>query len=334
VTGALEVIAPGLLATVQDGGRSGWLRHGVPGSGALDRRALALANLLVGNRADAGALEMTLSGGTFAVRGGTVRIALAGADMSLAIDGAAAARERSHTLTPGAVVRIGAARNGARAYLAVAGGFAIAPLFGSVATHLRAGIGSGPLHAGMVLPVSGAAPAGPELRFAGDWPRTLRIRVVPGPQADHFAPSALATLGAAAFTVTARSDRMGLRLAGPPLAHARGYDIVSDGIAPGSIQVPGDGQPIILLADRQTTGGYPKIATVISADLPELGQKRPGDIVRFAIVTLEDAVAARRALAAWFATLQRHVVPLAGALASEHLLAANLISGVTDGDGR
>jgi biotin-dependent carboxylase-like uncharacterized protein len=331
VSVALRVLAAGPLTTLQDGGRGGWLRFGVPPSGALDPRALAVANLLVGNRADAGALEMTLMGGTFAVEGGAVRVAVAGADMPLAIDGAGAARERSHTLAPGAVLRIGAARHGARAYLAVGGGFAVAPVFGSVAVHVRSGIGGFALSAGDVLPLAAASPAGPELRFVADAPPAdSRVRLVPGPQDDYFTPDALAALLAAPYEVTARSDRMGLRLAGPHLAHEKGFNIVSDAIAPGSIQVPGGGQPIVLLADRQTTGGYPKIATVISADLPALGQMRPGDRVRFEAVTLDEAVAARRALKAWLHALPTRIVKLA-ALDSEGLLGANLISGVTDG---
>jgi 5-oxoprolinase (ATP-hydrolysing) subunit C len=327
----LRVLAAGPLTTLQDGGRGGWLRFGVPPSGALDPRALAVANLLVGNRADAGALEMTLLGGAFAIEGGSVRIAVAGADMPLAIDGVAAARERSHTLTAGAVLRIGTARHGARAYLAVSGGFAVAPVFGSIAAHVRSGIGGGALRAGDILPLATAAPAGPELGLAVDAPPThSRVRLVLGPQDDYFTSDALAALLSAPYEVTARSDRMGLRLAGPPLAHAKGFNIVSDAIAPGSIQVPGGGQPIILLADRQTTGGYPKIATVISADLPALGQMRPGDTMRFEAVTLDEAIAARRALKAWLDALPTRIVALA-ALDSEHLLGANLISGVTDG---
>jgi 5-oxoprolinase (ATP-hydrolysing) subunit C len=334
VTAALRVLAPGPLTTIQDGGRLGWLRFGVPGSGALDRCALAVANALVGNRRDAGALELTLAGGRFAAEG-AMRIALAGADMPMTIDGAPAARERSHTLASGAVVSIAAARSGARAYLAVSGGFDVSPVFGSVATHLRSGIGGlegRALRAGDAVAVAGPVPAGPDLRLAAAAPPLHpRIRVIPGPQDDHFTAAALALLCESDFTITAQSDRMGYRLAGPALAHVQGFNIVSDGIAPGSIQVPGDGQPIILLADRQTTGGYPKIATVISADLPALGQLRPGDRVRFAAVGLADAVAARRALAAWIDALPGCVVLVPGALDTERLLAANLISGVTDG---
>jgi 5-oxoprolinase (ATP-hydrolysing) subunit C len=334
MSAALRVLAPGPLTTVQDGGRSGWLRFGVPPSGALDPRALAVANLLVGNRPDEGALEMTLVGGRFAAEGDRVRIAIAGADMPLAIDGVAASRERSHTLAPGAVLRIGAAKDGARAYLAVGGGFAAAPVFGSVATHVRSGIGGlegRALRQGDTLPLAGTAPTGPELRLAGDAaPVHPRLRIVPGPQDEYFTKDALAALLDGEYTITAQSDRMGMRLAGKPLAHAKGFNIVSDAIAPGSIQVPGGGQPIILLADRQTTGGYPKIATVISADLPALGQMRPGDRVRFEAVGLDAAREARRALKAWLDALPARIAPV-GALDSEMLLDANLISGVTDG---
>lgn len=332
MSAALRVLAAGPLTTLQDGGRAGWLRFGVPGSGALDPRALAIANLLVGNRRDAGALEMTLAGGAFAVEDGAVRIALAGADMALTIDGAAAAPGRSHTARAGAVLRIGAARAGARAYLAASGGFAAEPVFGSVATHLRSGIGGRALKAGDVLALAGAAPDGPELSLgAPPPPHHPRVRIVPGPQGDCFTADALATLTSGEYRMSARSDRMGARLEGPRLAHETGFNIISDGVAPGSIQVPGNGQPIVLLADRQTTGGYPKIATIISADLPAFGQLRPGDRVRFEAVTLAAAVAARRELLAWLDALPASLAPVR-TLDSERLLGANLISGVTGGD--
>jgi len=303
-------------------------------SGALDARALAVANLLVGNPREEGALEMTLAGGTFAAEGGTVRIAVAGADMPVAIDGAAAAQGRSHTLEPGSVLRIGAARAGARAYLAVAGGFAAEPVFGSVATHVRSGIGGfagRALAAGELLPLAGV-PTGPELCLTAPPPPSHpRVRVVLGPQQDWFAAAAIETLLGAEYRVSARADRMGCRLEGPRLGHRAGFNIISDAIAPGSVQVPGDGQPIVLLADRQTTGGYPKIATVISADLPAFGQMRPGDAIRFEAVTLEAAVIARRALARWLDGLPDTLTP-AGTLDSERLLGANLISGVSGGE--
>jgi len=330
---ALRVLSPGPFTTLQDGGRQGWMRFGVPGSGALDPRALAVANLLVGNPLAQGALEMTLAGGSF-VAEGMLRIAVAGADMAMTIGGIAAAGDRSHTLAPGAVLRVGPARSGARAYLAVTGGFDVVPMFGSVATHVRSGIGGfagRALRAGDVLPVAGLAPAEPERRIAAPPPPACaRLRIVPGPQDDRFTAAAAATLVESDYVMTARSDRMGCFLAGPALSHEGGFNIVSDAITPGSIQVPGGGEPIVLLADGQTTGGYPKIATVISADLPALGQLRPGDTVRFAAVTLDEALAARRALMAWISGLVQHLHP-AGALDSEALLGANLISGVTDG---
>jgi 5-oxoprolinase (ATP-hydrolysing) subunit C len=330
MSAALRVIAPGPSTTLQDGGRSGWLRYGLPPSGALDPLSLAIANLRAGNQPEAAALELTLAGGTFAAEG-SLRIALAGAKMPLAIDGVAVASERSHTLKPGAVLRIGAAEASARAYLAVGGGFAAAMQFGSCATHLRAGIGGfagRALAAGDLLPVAGEA-AGHELALDATPPARATIRIIPGPQDDHFAADAVATLCGGDYRVTAQWDRMGCRLEGPALRHKSGFNIVSDAIASGSIQVPGGGQPIVLLADRQTTGGYPKIATVISADLPAFAQKRPGDPVRFECVTLEEAVAARLAMRRWREALPGKVRPVG--LDSERLLDANLISGVTDG---
>jgi 5-oxoprolinase (ATP-hydrolysing) subunit C len=332
VSAALRVIAPGFSSTLQDRGRVGWLRLGVPSSGALDPRALAMANVLVGNGTGEGALELTLFGGAFAVEGAAVRIAVAGADMAMTIDGAAAATGRSHTLAPGSVLRLGTARRGIRAYLALAGGFTATPRFGSVATHLRSGIGRA-LGEGDVLPLAGEAPTGPERRFAAPPPHVHpRARVVLGPQDDHFSRDAIDALLGGDYRVTQEADRMGLRLDGPPLAHSGGFNIISDAIAPGSIQVPGNGQPIVLLADRQTTGGYPKIATVISVDVPALGQARPGDFLRFEAVSLDAAVEARRALLAWFDALPAGVMPISR-LDSEGLLGANLISGVTDGAG-
>jgi biotin-dependent carboxylase-like uncharacterized protein len=332
VSAALRVITSGFSSTLQDRGRVGWLRFGVPSSGALDPRALAIANYLVGNGVGEGALELTLTGGAFAAEGGAVRLAVAGADMAMTIDGAAASTGRSHSLAPGAVLRLGTARQGVRAYLAVAGGFIATPRFGSVATHVRSGLGRALAEGGM-LPLATAAPEGPEMRIAAPPPPTHpRVRVVLGPQDDHFSKEAIDALLGGNYRVTQEADRMGLRLGGPRLAHTGGFNIISDAIAPGSIQVPGSGQPIILLADRQTTGGYPKIATVISADLPALGQARPGDFLRFEAVSLEAAVAARRALASWYNALPASLVPI-GRLDSEGLLDANLISGVTDGAG-
>ena len=332
----LRVISPGALTTLQDLGRRGWLRFGVPAAGAMDPVGLAVANGLVGNPPDTAALELTLAGASFAVENGSVRIAVAGGDFPLTLDGEAVEGARSHWLEPGRTLGLGGARAGARGYLAVAGGFRVEPVLGSMATHVRSGIGGWqgrPLKAGDELPLAASAEPGAERALPAGFARPghPRVRVVLGPQDDHFTPAALETFLSAAYTVTNQADRMGYRLTGPKLEHAHGPDIVSDAIAPGSVQVPGTGEPIVLLVDRQTTGGYPKIATVIGADLPALGQRRPGEHLRFEAVTVEAAQAARRDLRAWLEKLPSLLVPVGRELDSEHLLAVNLISGVTDG---
>lgn len=336
MTPVLRAISPGTLTTLQDLGRRGWLRFGVPASGAMDPVGLALANALVGNPPGTAALELTLAGASFAVENGPVRIAVAGGDFPLTLDGEAVAGARSHWLEPGRTIGLGSARAGARAYLAVEGGFRVEPVLGSVATHLRSGIGGWQgraLQAGDALPLEGVAEPRAERALPAGFKRPdhPRVRVVLGPQDDHFTPVAVETFLSAEYTVTNRADRMGYRLSGPKLEHARGSDIVSDAIAPGSVQVPGFGEPIVLLADRQTTGGYPKIATVISADLPALGQRRPGERLRFEPVSVEAAQAARGRLRAWLGALPSLLVPAGHELDSEHLLGLNLISGVTDG---
>jgi biotin-dependent carboxylase-like uncharacterized protein len=335
MTPSLRVDSPGPLATVQDLGRRGWLRFGVPAAGAMDPIGLALANALVGNPPGTAAIELTLAGGRFTVLDGPARIAVAGGDFPLLLDGHPAAGGRSYRLEPGQTIAVGAARTGARAYLAVAGGFRMAPQLGSLATHLRSGIGGWhgrALLAGDALPLNGPPAPGPDLTLPIGFkqPSHPRVRVVLGPQDDHFTPAAVETFLSAEYIVTPQADRMGYRLSGPRLEHAEGHDMVSDAVAPGSVQVPGFGEPVVLLADRQTTGGYPKIATVIGADLPDLGQRRPGDHLRFEAVAVEAAQAARRSLRAWLETLPDLLVPVGHALDSEHLLAANLISGVWD----
>lgn len=336
MTPVLRVVSPGTLTTLQDLGRRGWLRFGVPAAGAMDPVGLVLANALVGNPPDMAALELTLAGASFAVEHAAARIAVAGGDFPLTIDGEAVAGARSHWLEPGRTLGLGGARAGARAYLAVDGGFRVEPVLGSVATHVRSGIGGWQgraLQAGDALPLAKVAKPGAERAWPAGFKRPghPRVRVVLGPQDDHFTPAAVETFLGADYTVTNRADRMGYRLSGPKLAHAKGPDIVSDAIAPGSVQVPGFGEPIVLLADRQTTGGYPKIATVIGADLPALGQRRPGERLRFEAVSVETAQAARRSLRAWLAALPGVLVAVGHELDSEHLLALNLISGVTDG---
>jgi len=305
-TDHVEVVAPGLLTTVQDLGRTGYARYGVPAAGALDAFAARAANRLVGNADHAPVLEITLAGPTlrFATPGAV--FAVTGADLSSQLDGREVPGWTACVAPRGATLKFGKRRAGLRAYLAVAPrGFVVGPVLGSAATYLRGGFGGlagRALKAGDGLP-AGPAPAGREALAGRALPPAARppyrrepvVRVVLGPHAERFTDEALATLLAAAYTVGPASDRMGYRLHGPALARHEPADILSQGLPLGGIQVPGDGQPIVLLADHQTTGGYPLIATVSSADLPLLAQLAPGDRLRFRAVSVAEAQAAYRA---------------------------------------
>ena len=291
----LVVLSAGPATSLQDAGRFGWQRYGVGPAGAMDRPALALANALVGNAPGAGGIEFALVGGRLQVAGGSARVALAGADSGIKVDGKPVAPLTSATLHEGQTLEVGAARAGMFFYLAVAGGFSVPPVLGSLALHHRAGMGGlqgRTLRAGDRLVLALAEPSGPELTLPELPPAEAGpFRVVLGPQSDHFTQAGIATFLGSDYLITDQADRMGMRLSGPAIEHsAKGYNIVSDGIPTGAIQVPGNGLPLVLLADRQTTGGYPKIATVISADLPRLAQCRPRTKVRFASVGREEAV--------------------------------------------
>jgi antagonist of KipI len=287
---------PGMLTTVQDLGRWGHQARGVPVAGPMDAYSHRLANRFVGNPESAAALEITLLGPSLEAEG-DIECAVAGADFSLEV-GARAVPSRSPFLVrSGELLRFGSRRSGARAALAVRGGFDVPAVFGSRATSLVSRMGpfdGRPLAAGDRLFVN-TSPAAPP--YEPDSMQLLRmpaggacVRVVPGPHEDMFTQNAIETLYRGRYTVTPQSNRMGYRLEGPPLAHAGAADILSDATPMGSIQVPKSGQPILLMADRQTTGGYPKIATVISADLPVAGQLAPGDWIEFARCTRAAAV--------------------------------------------
>jgi len=341
---ALRVLAPGLLTTVQDLGRTGYQHLGIAVSGALDPVSLQAANALVGNASGTGALEVAYVGPTLAVDADDVRLSFVGARAAIELlpdeDAATGMRiegMRSVRLRRGEVVRIGSLSGSTVLYVAVEGGFDIPPVLGSVATYIRGRFGGWQgraLVAGDRLPlVRNAATDREEWRLDGlDLEPPARFRVIAGPQSDYFSERGVDTFFAGTYLVGAGSDRMGMRLDGPAIDHARGFNITSDGIAPGSVQVPGNGQPIVLLADRQTTGGYPKIATVISADLPALGRLPIGAKIAFEAVGLEAAAAARRALFAELAALPGRIVPLgeARAIVEPRLLDRNLISGVVD----
>jgi biotin-dependent carboxylase-like uncharacterized protein len=340
---ALRLLSAGLLTTLQDRGRFGYQHLGIPVSGALDPVSLAAANLLVGNPANCAALEIAYQGPTLAVEADSVRIACAGGAAPIELAGRGRAGRRrlamleSTRLTRGEELHIGALTGGAVLYLAAAGGFDVPCVLGSRSTLVRAGIGGldgRALAAGDRLPLcQPRAPEAEEVRLAGlNLAPPPSFRIILGPQDDYFTPQALAALSQRSYTVTPASDRMGMRLDGPLLRHSKGYNIISDGIAPGAIQVPGNGLPIVLLADRQTTGGYPKIATVISADLPALGRLMPGAQVRFEVVSIEAAEAARRHQAAELAGLAQRLGPVQRlAEIDEGLLQrANLVSGMVD----
>jgi biotin-dependent carboxylase-like uncharacterized protein len=332
----LVVLSAGPATSLQDAGRFGWQRYGVGPAGAMDRPALALANALVSNPPGAAGIEFALMGGRFEVAGGSARVALAGADSGLEIDGRPVAPLTSATLHEGQTVKVGPARSAMFFYLAVAGGFSVPPVLGSVALHHRTGMGGlqgRQLRAGDRLALVLAQPSGPELVLPDPVAAaTGPIRVVLGPQDDHFTRAGIATLLGSDYLVTDQADRMGMRLTGPAIEHsAKGYNIVSDGIPTGAIQVPGSRLPLVLLADRQTTGGYPKIATVISSDLPRLAQCRPRTKVRFASVGREEAVRIAREADATLRSALAKIRPagLAG-LHSAELLSVNLVDGVVD----
>jgi len=339
---ALDLLRPGPRTSLQDLGRIGLRAMGIPVAGAMDRIGLRLANALVGNPPDEGCLELTLAGPLFRVEAESVRVAIAGPARLTLIQADGKRRtlspDRSWRLEQGDRLDIGPIVGSAVAYLAVAGGFDVAPVLGSLSTHLGAGLG--PLDGRTVGPGRlklrrAKAELGPERSLIrplpyGDGP----IRVVLGPQTDAFPAESIATLLSCPYRVGARSDRMGMRLEGPPLRHCAGADIVSDGIVAGCLQVPGDGYPILLLADHQTTGGYAKIATAISADLPRLGRAMPGDRLVFRAVTVVQAETARRdqerALRDCLDSLAR--VTDTGGIDLAALYRAELISGAVRGD--
>ena len=324
----LLVIEPGLLTTVQDGGRHGLQRSGVPVSGALDREWLHVANLLVGNAPDAAALEVTHSGPTLEARAPSTRLAVAGDCTVTRVGRDGSEHEvgpwRSVVLREGERLRVGRMRDSLRGIVAVEGGVGVPELMGSRSTCVRGGFGG---HGGRALRGGDALPllrsyAGhhPDVRLDPDVVGELgintgtpcRLRAVPGPQHDRLDDAGRAALldGAATFTVSHRSDRTGVRLDGTRLRRRDSAEMASEGCAPGSVQVPGGGQPIVLLADRGTTGGYPKAATVASVDLPLLARLRPGAQVRFAAVDVAGAEALRRERERRLAQLSDHLTPV------------------------
>jgi 5-oxoprolinase (ATP-hydrolysing) subunit C len=330
----LLVKSCGPMTTLQDRGRLGYQGFGVSPSGAMDRRALAMANVLVGNAPETAAIEFMNLGGSFTCEGGDLHIALVGAGIAMNIDGTPVPPQTSAILKEGQVLDIGHPRTGTFAYLAIAGGFAVEPQLGSLSFHLRSrlgGLDGAALRAGDRLPCRASGEEREPMQLAVQPPEEDgAIRVMMGPQADYFTPETIYLFLENDFTVSAQADRMGFQLTGPRLEHAKGFNIVSDGIVDGHIQVPGSGQPIVLMRDRQTAGGYPKIATVISADLGRFAQLRPGTALRFKAVERDEAVAAAKRLKDWIAALPSQLTPVRFNLTTEHLLSRNLIGGTVD----
>jgi 5-oxoprolinase (ATP-hydrolysing) subunit C len=308
----LVISAMGPASSVQDGGRHGTQRYGLTPSGAMDRLALAAANTLAGNPPFAAAVEIGPFGAAFTARGGAVRVALSGAARTADIAGRAVASDTSMTLTDGETLTLGFARGGSFTYLAIEGAIAGEPMFGSLAVNARAGLGSPyprPLQARDELQTaaaSGAAERRIELPAIMEGP----IRVVMGPQDDEFGEAAKYLFLDSEWKISATSDRMGYRLEGPEIKHLHGHNIVSDGTVNGSIQVPGNGAPIVLMPDRGTSGGYPKIATVITADLGRFAQIPAGKGFRFKAVSMAEAQAEARKFVGLLRTLPDRVRPI------------------------
>ena len=291
----LHVQAPGLLTTVQDLGREGFGPLGVSPSGAADPISLRMGNLLVGNPESAAALEMTLLGGTFLFPDGAV-IALTGSDFGATLDGTPLAVWTSVEAKPAQTLRVGSTRSGARCYLCVQGGIVVKPFLGSASTHLLSGLGGHQgraLHKGDVLQIG---PAATSFRKRAVAPQALErlsprkvLRATPGPQNDWFPALSQQLFYESTYRVAEESNRMGLRLEGKPIAQGSSGEMITEGVSIGAVQITAAGLPIILFVEQQTTGGYAKIANVISADLHSLGQLRPRDEIRFEQIDWETA---------------------------------------------
>lgn len=284
---AVKIVLPGAVMTVQDGGRYGYQEAGVQVSGAMDQMSFRNANYLVGNEETEAVLEVTLFGGTLEFTEDTIT-AITGADMEPVVDGDPVEMNCPLLIRKGQTLTLGMTRQGCRTYLAFAGGIDVPLVMGSRSTNLKCafgGYGGRALKAGDVLKLGK-----PKLSFDQvkkrrtkgiETSKIIEVHAVPGPQQEYFTEAGEKAFYNGTYTITDQSDRMGYRLEGPRAESKNGTDIISDAIPLGAVQIPPSGQPIVLLADRQTTGGYAKIAVVCSFDIPKLAQGRPGDKVRF-----------------------------------------------------
>jgi len=288
---SIQIQTAGLLTTVQDLGREGFGPLGVSVSGAADPISLRLGNRLVGNRETTAGLEMTLFGGTFHFPDGAI-VALAGSDFGASLDEVNVDVGTSVSVRPGQTLRLGPTRSGARCYLCVQGGIAVPPFLQSASTHILSGLGGfegRALKAGDVLEIGSSTEPFRKRTIAPHITGHLLARevfgVTPGPQLDWFSESSRHSFYSATYRVGEQCDRMGLRLEGAPISQRKRRTMITEGVSLGAVQVPPGGLPIILFVEQQTTGGYPKIANVISADFHRLGQLRPRDEIRFEQVT-------------------------------------------------
>lgn len=295
-----EVLEAGLYTTVQDLGRPGYRDRGLPAGGAMDRQALQLANIIVGNPPEAATIECTAPGPVLRVLDDTT-IALTGADLSPTLEGRPLEMWRPVHARAGQTVALGAPRRGLWTYIAVSGGISVPKVLGSASTYVPGGLGGAGGRRAQAGDIFGRGegarrPAKTPLRELTLPADEVIVRAMPGPQADLFTEEGRARLWREAYRTTVQSDRAGVRLEGPAISHRGAADVLSDGLLPGAIQVPGGGQPIVIMADGPTTGGYPKIGVVASVDLRLVAQARPGTRIRFAETTVE---AATDALHAW-----------------------------------
>ena len=301
----------GVFTTVQDAGRYGYQKYGMTPSGPMDLRSFYWANVLVGNPKEAAALETAYMGLVLRFSVDCV-VAVTGADLMARVDQEPAPLYEAFTVHAGETLSFHGIANGARAYVAFAGGLDVPLVMGSAATSARFGIGGyqgRKLEAGDVLKLAAPRASLPDMEqrrvYRETFPKgTIRLRVVLGPQQDSFTEKGIQDFFTGTKEITNDFDRMGCRLECEPIEHSGDGNIISDGIAFGAIQIPPNGKPIIMLADRQTVGGYPKIGTVIEADLWRLGQAMPGDVVRFTLVDRSAAVAALREAADWLERLR------------------------------
>ena len=296
----IKILDAGLLTTVQDLGRYGFQRYGVSASGVMDEYSAKIANKLVGNKVGEAVLETTLKGVQIEFLQSTA-VAITGGNCDVTLNGTKIELWQSYLVNRGDILKMGICRSGLRNYLAFAGGIDVPIIMNSKSTNLKAKVGGfngRKLMTGDVLSVgvgSLEAPLTLNKHYIPTYSKDIKVGVILGQQDDHFTEAGIKTFLNETYTVTQESDRMGIRLSsvsGATIEHKNGADIISDGITFGAIQVPGSGQPIVMMADRQTTGGYTKIGNVISSDLAKLAQATPGTKVKFVEYTLEQAVQA------------------------------------------